>query len=64
VQEAESIAGPDAAVAAVEVTEDGGIIDAPVPIDAPVIDGGVSFESAPVPELPPIGPCEAPAARQ
>lgn len=62
-EEAESITGPDAAVATVEVPpDDGGISDAPVPIDAPAMDGGVTFESAPAPDLAPIGSCEAPAA--
>lgn len=34
-----------------------GPIDATAPIDAAVLDAGVTFESAPAPRINPIGPC-------
>jgi len=40
------------------IISDAGIADAPTTLDdAAVIDGGVTFESAPAPAIDPVGPC-------
>lgn len=60
-EETARVTGIDAA--APSSPDDGPPSDAGL-VDGAVLDGSVVFESAPAPEISPIGPCPAPAARQ